>query len=174
MEKFFDNKLNCTMVQINKTSAKKFFEAEKEIFLQSSNMPFNSFWQSAYRIQKDKYSVDSTFDRIINEFTYYNCDSERGKYIHFYIRENDMKKEKVWKKDLSFEEINEMSVRQINAYFLHFDESNKFPICGKFNATKRAINRIRRQKKAGLMLDPGLEYYLYLENEISNIVNAEI
>ena len=25
------------------------------------------------------------FDSICNEYAYYNCDSERGKYIHFYI-----------------------------------------------------------------------------------------
>lgn len=172
MEKFFDHKLSCIMVQINKTSAKKFFEAGKEIFLQSSNMPFNSFWQSAYNVTKGKTSYTEDFDMMVNEYTYYNCDSQRGKYIHFYIRENDMKIEKVWKKDLSTEEINEMSKREINAYFLHFDESNLFPICGKFNVTKRAINRIKRLQAKGLEVNSGLEYYLTLENTISEIVNS--
>ncbi len=29
---------------------------------------------------------DSQFDTICNEYCYYNCDSERGKYIHFYTK----------------------------------------------------------------------------------------
>lgn len=67
----------------------------------------------------------------------------------------------------------EMSRRQINAYFRENDESHKWPICGRFNATERAIRRIRRRRREGLCVYPGLEYYLTLENEISVIVNNE-
>lgn len=31
--------------------------------------------------------------------------------------------------------VNEMSVREINKYFREHDESHKWPICGRFNAT---------------------------------------
>lgn len=69
---------------------------------------------------------------------------------------------------LTYSEINEMSVRKINAYFRKNDESKKWPVCGQFNATERAIRRVKR-----MMLNcSGLEYYLTLENEICEIVNA--
>ena len=68
--------------------------------------------------------------------------------------------------------VNEMSIRQINAYFRENDESHLWPICGRFNATERAIRRIRRLRQQGLCVYPGLEYYLALEQEISDIVNA--
>lgn len=68
--------------------------------------------------------------------------------------------------------VNEMSIRQINAYFRENDESHLWPICGRFNATERAIRRIRRLRQQGLCVYPGLEYYLTLEREISDIVNV--
>jgi hypothetical protein len=68
--------------------------------------------------------------------------------------------------------VNEMSIRQINAYFRKNDDSHLWPICGRFNATERAIRRIRRLRQQGLCVYPGLEYYLTLEREISDIVNA--
>ena len=69
--------------------------------------------------------------------------------------------------------INEMSIRGINRYFRNEDESDKWPICGKFNVTERAIRRIRKQRRDGMEINEGLEYYLALEAEISNIVNNE-
>lgn len=65
---------------------------------------------------------------------------------------------------------NEMTKRQINKHFRNIDDSDKWPIRGKFNATERAIRRIRK-------LFPeiqGLEYALTLESEISRIVNKEV
>lgn len=73
--------------------------------------------------------------------------------------------------NLSFEQINEMSIRQINAYFRKNDDSHLYPIFGRFNATERAIRRIRNRRREGLCIDSGYEYYLTLENEISEIVN---
>lgn len=68
--------------------------------------------------------------------------------------------------------VDDMSIRQINAYFREHDDSRLWPICGRFNATERAIRRIRRYRRMGMVVYPGLEYYLTLENEISEIVNA--
>ena len=67
--------------------------------------------------------------------------------------------------------VNEMSIRQINAYFRKNDDSHLWPICGRFNATERAIRRLRRMRKQGLDVNDGLEYYLSLEAEIIRIVN---
>lgn len=73
--------------------------------------------------------------------------------------------------NLSYNEIDGMSIRQINAFFRSIDESHLFPIFGRFNATERAIRRIRRRRREGLCVYPGLEYYLTLAQEISEIVN---
>jgi len=67
--------------------------------------------------------------------------------------------------------VNEMSIRQINAYFRKNDDSKKWPVCGRFNATERAIRRLRKSRREGLEINPGLEYYLALEQEIIRIVN---
>ena len=72
---------------------------------------------------------------------------------------------------LSFNEICEMSIRQINAFFRKNDESRLYPVLGRFNATERAIRRIRHRRREGLCVNSGYEYYLTLENEISEIVN---
>lgn len=74
----------------------------------------------------------------------------------------------------SFEEVCELSVRAINAAFRAVDESKLWPICGKFNATERAIRRLRKwYHEYGERNYGGYEYCLALEREISNIVNAE-
>ena len=70
--------------------------------------------------------------------------------------------------------VGEMSIRQINALFRKNDESHLFPIYGKYNATERAIRRIRRKRREGLEVHAGLEYYLAMENELFDIVNKEI
>ena len=72
---------------------------------------------------------------------------------------------------MTYDEINDMSVRQINAYFRSVDDSHLWPVCGRFNATERAIRRLRRRIRQGLEVNAGLEYYFALEKEISEIVN---
>lgn len=72
------------------------------------------------------------------------------------------------------DEICAMSKRAINKHFRTTDESNLWPICGKFNATERAIRRVRRfQAQTGTPIE-GLEYWLVLESELYNIVNGAI
>jgi hypothetical protein len=61
--------------------------------------------------------------------------------------------------------------RDVNRMFLAQDDSGLWPICGKFNATKRAINRVRRLEREGLVLDDLLAYALTIEQIISDIVN---
>lgn len=74
---------------------------------------------------------------------------------------------------MSFEEINEMSIRQINAIFRKKDDSEEWPVCGRFNATERAIRRLRKYRREGMEINPGYEYFLSLEAEIPKIVNNE-
>lgn len=69
--------------------------------------------------------------------------------------------------------INEMSIREINRHFRNEDDSDKWPICGKFNVTERAIRKLREYRRQGMIINEGLEYYLALEAEIGRIVNDE-
>lgn len=64
-------------------------------------------------------------------------------------------------------EINEMDKKTINRIFRNADESNLWPVRGRFNATERAIRRVRKNIP-GL---EGLEYYLTLYSEIGRIIN---
>ena len=60
--------------------------------------------------------------------------------------------------------------RAINKHYRSIDESNRWPF---INATEIAIRRARRfQKESGVFLC-GLEYCLFLDQEISSIVNDE-
>ena len=59
----------------------------------------------------------------------------------------------------------------INKSFLAQDDSNLRPINSKFNATQRAINKIKRAEKKGLVVEPGLAYCLLLDSTIATVVN---
>ena len=60
--------------------------------------------------------------------------------------------------------------RIINRMFRSQDDSDKWPISGKFNVTERAI---RHGRKFSEGLDDPLAYALFLEEETSKIVNDE-
>lgn len=76
------------------------------------------------------------------------------------------------KKSLS--KIMNGSRREINAYFLDIDDSHRWPMCGRFNATERAIRIVRKfERDSGDTLH-GVGYCHALENEISRIVNREV
>lgn len=88
MNTFFSAKIGKRVRQIRKDVARKLFNAGKDIYFQSSNMPFGSMWQSPMKAQKNGWSFAGySFDQICDSFEVYNCDSERGKYIHFFVEE---------------------------------------------------------------------------------------
>ena len=69
------------------------------------------------------------------------------------------------------EQIENGSIRQINTYFRANDQSHMWPINGKFDATERAIRRLR---KLGAHPNGGHEYFLALEGEISRIIDNAV
>lgn len=88
---FYCNSMKATIVQIAKQRARRLYEQGKTIYLQSCNMRFNNMWQSACPISKEVRSWEGhTFDSIVNEFTYYNCDQERGKYPNYFVKKEDL------------------------------------------------------------------------------------
>ena len=73
-------------------------------------------------------------------------------------------------KKRTLSEIENGSVRIINAYYRANDESHKWPICNKFNVTERAIRRLRKEQA----YCGGYEYFIALDSEISEMVNNSI
>lgn len=64
--------------------------------------------------------------------------------------------------------------RMINKLFRMQDDFYLWPISGEFSATEKAIRRSQKfQRESGIYL-VGLEYALFLESEISRIVNNEV
>lgn len=71
----------------------------------------------------------------------------------------------------TYEQVQDMSIRQINALFRAQDTSYLFPVNNRFNVTDRAIRRLQRLRRE-CPIAPGVEYALALDEEISRIVNA--
>lgn len=72
---------------------------------------------------------------------------------------------------IELDRMDGMSKREIRKIFRENDESAKWPICGRFNATERAIRRVARMEREGGRLS-SLEYAYALDRTISAIVNA--
>ena len=62
----------------------------------------------------------------------------------------------------------------INKAMRVIDDSNSWPINGKFNATERAIRRLLKWERGGGEFDCAYSYWQALENEVSSIVNGEV
>jgi hypothetical protein len=60
--------------------------------------------------------------------------------------------------------------RAINKAYRDQDQSNLYPILGKFNVTDRAIRRVNKLERENGAIG-GIEYCYVLEGEISRIVN---
>lgn len=67
-------------------------------------------------------------------------------------------------------DVTQMNIRQINRLFRDHDESYKWPICGEFNVTERAIRRVRKYTKDNGAVSSS-DYAYMLDQEISDIVN---
>ncbi len=67
-------------------------------------------------------------------------------------------------------EINELPRAMIDRILLAEDDSRLWPIRGKFNATRRAIRKVRKLFPGIL----GLEYYLAVDAMITDIVNKAV
>lgn len=63
---------------------------------------------------------------------------------------------------------------EINRLFRRQDQSNLWPVSNKFDATERAIRRVRHWRHEGGYPNVGLEYALALDSELSRIVNDEV
>lgn len=69
--------------------------------------------------------------------------------------------------------IGRANTAAINRIFRKQDNSQLWPINGRFNATERAIRKVRSLACEGGFSTQGLEYALALDSCISQIVNNE-
>tara|TARA_R110000787_G_scaffold271946_1_gene379292 strand:- start:246 stop:533 length:288 start_codon:yes stop_codon:yes gene_type:complete len=75
--------------QVNKTTAKKVYDSNKAIMINPCNMRINNPWTAPFEVKKgileeNCWHQDATFDSIVNEFEYYNCNNEMGNYSNFF------------------------------------------------------------------------------------------
>ena len=76
--------------QVNIKVAEKAYNEGKQIWLLPCNMRINNPWQHPMPlctsdVENNAFTIGSTFKEIVNDFKYYNCDNERGKYPSFFI-----------------------------------------------------------------------------------------
>ena len=84
MEKFYCSELKCMVKQIQKRTAEKMFVNGKNIYLQTSNMPFNHVVQIPVCVNN---KGGKKFDEICKWYQRETCDSFCGYYIHFCVTE---------------------------------------------------------------------------------------
>ena len=76
-------------VRIDKKKARIKFNAGNTIYLIQDMMRLDNAWQSPCPIDIEE-SGEKDFDKLINAFRYYNCDSERGHGVKYFIKEVDL------------------------------------------------------------------------------------
>jgi len=71
--------------RITQRTAKKLFNNGVIIHLLPCKVGFNSMWVKPCDIKKTA-DTSETFDKHINAYHYYNCNSELGTYISYYTK----------------------------------------------------------------------------------------
>ena len=68
--------------KITKGQARKLFNAGKEIYLHTNKLSWDNPWQNPMLIQP--YGC-TPFDSVVNSYSYYNCDNERGNVVIYLV-----------------------------------------------------------------------------------------
>lgn len=88
------NGITHNVRQVNRTTAMKVFNNGKDIWMHPCNMRVMNPWQQPYNVSQyntnnsgTKVSgMSNTFEAIVNNFTFYNCDNIRGKKPIFFVQ----------------------------------------------------------------------------------------
>ena len=78
--------MSKTYIKISKKHARERYDEGKIIRLMACNLNPKGYWGEPLPINNKQ---GKSFDKICNEFSYYNCTRETGKTISFYITEED-------------------------------------------------------------------------------------
>lgn len=73
-----------TFSRIDKRKARIKYNEGKTIYLIPDKMRWDNVWQQPCSID-NKSEVD--FDTRVNEFSYYNCDAERGRGVKYFVED---------------------------------------------------------------------------------------
>ena len=92
-ERFIMNDVNGKshlVKQVSAPMAKKAYENNEPIWMHPCMMRVDNMWQkpmptSKKQVEDNAFTSGSTFESIVNDFRYYNCDNERGKYPIYFI-----------------------------------------------------------------------------------------
>lgn len=72
--------------RVNKRVARRLYNAGGNIYITPHKMRANSqYFTLTAKINKTRME-GRAFDRIVNEYEFYNCNNETGKYSAFYIK----------------------------------------------------------------------------------------
>jgi hypothetical protein len=80
--------LKKELEKVNKTAARRLFNEGKILYLVPCKVypNFGNCFITPYEIQKDRVKDGIVnFDRIVDNFEYYNCNNEVGRYTHYYV-----------------------------------------------------------------------------------------
>ena len=86
--RIFTDRDGACWTRVSKRRARSVYEAGSDVIITPANIePFNP-WRTHARISKRKqWGCNVTFDSIINEYEYYNCNSNSvGRYPAYYVR----------------------------------------------------------------------------------------
>lgn len=91
LERWINKRTNTAYRRITKGNAKKLFVYGHVLIIAPVKANLDSPWHTWSIMQyngKDDSTPEQSFDRIINSFTYYNCNPQIGLYPKFYIPES--------------------------------------------------------------------------------------
>ena len=72
--------------EITKQQAREMYNEGNIVRLMASKLNPHSYWGEPLPVNKD---CGKEFDKLCNEFMYYNCTKETGKKIKFYVTEEE-------------------------------------------------------------------------------------
>lgn len=72
------------LIKVDKRTAKKEYDKGNKVYLLPSKALPGSVWITPTSVNKQ---CGKSFDTIINEYSYYNCNKETGLRVTYYINE---------------------------------------------------------------------------------------
>lgn len=91
--RIFTDRDGACWARVSKRRAGSAYEAGNDVIITPVYVdPFNMWHPHARINNKRRQGVDVTFDSIVNEYEYYNCNSsELGRYPAYYVRTEVLK-----------------------------------------------------------------------------------
>ena len=71
------------LIRVNKTVARKLYNLGFDVGLCPCKVNPESPWGVIIMVNKNRY--DYTFDKMVDKFSWYNCNRELGQYVAYYI-----------------------------------------------------------------------------------------